>query len=317
MVYPRAHLGRTGGLEGSSATRARNLDVAIAISLLAKYYSLMTTNPASSAPTTSYLDRPEGKIGYDIDGDGQLVVLVPGMGDLRAGYRFLAPALREAGYRVASTDLRGHGDSDATFASYGDVETAGDVIALIDKIGGPAVIVGNSMGAASAVLVAADRPDLVRGLVLVGPFVRNPKTGVIKRVLLRAAMAPMWAASAWKSYLPKLYAGQRPEDFDAYRAKVVASLRRPGYAKSFSLTTRTSHDIADARLSEVSVETLVVMGEKDPDFRDPTAEAEWIAQTLHGEVVMVPDSGHYPQSQRPDVVSDAVVHFVKTLDDRA
>jgi alpha-beta hydrolase superfamily lysophospholipase len=40
------------------------------------------------------------------------VVLVPGMSDLRAGYRFLAPALRAAGYRVACTDLRGHGDSD-------------------------------------------------------------------------------------------------------------------------------------------------------------------------------------------------------------
>ena len=46
-----------------------------------------------------------------------LVVLVPGMGDLRACYRFLAPALKEAGYRVACTDLRGHGGSDATFSS--------------------------------------------------------------------------------------------------------------------------------------------------------------------------------------------------------
>jgi pimeloyl-ACP methyl ester carboxylesterase len=46
-----------------------------------------------------------------------LVVLVPGMGDLRASYRFLAPALKEAGHRVACTDLRGHGDSDAMFSS--------------------------------------------------------------------------------------------------------------------------------------------------------------------------------------------------------
>jgi pimeloyl-ACP methyl ester carboxylesterase len=46
-----------------------------------------------------------------------LVVLVPGMGDLRASYRFLAPALKEAGYQVACTDLRGHRDSDATFSS--------------------------------------------------------------------------------------------------------------------------------------------------------------------------------------------------------
>jgi alpha-beta hydrolase superfamily lysophospholipase len=41
------------------------------------------------------------------------MVLVPGTGDLRPSYRFLAPALKEAGYRVACTHLRGHGDSDA------------------------------------------------------------------------------------------------------------------------------------------------------------------------------------------------------------
>src|SRR5580692_2344116 len=115
----------------------------------------MTSHDATSVQTTRYLSRPDGRIGFDVDGDGPLVVLVPGMGDLRSGYRFLAPALREAGYRVATTDLRGHGDSDATFASYGDVETAGDVTALIEELGGPAVIVGNSMGAAAAALVAA------------------------------------------------------------------------------------------------------------------------------------------------------------------
>jgi pimeloyl-ACP methyl ester carboxylesterase len=46
-----------------------------------------------------------------------LVVLVPGMATLRASYRFLVPVLKEAGYRVVCTDLRGHSDSDATFSS--------------------------------------------------------------------------------------------------------------------------------------------------------------------------------------------------------
>jgi pimeloyl-ACP methyl ester carboxylesterase len=133
----------------------------------------MDATTSTEAPrNTTYLTRPEGRIGYDIAGSGDLVVLVPGMGDLRAVYRFLAPALREMGYRVACTDLRGHGDSDATFSSYGDEETAGDVVALIEELGGPAVIVGNSMAAGSAVLAAAQRPGLVSGLVLAGPFVR-------------------------------------------------------------------------------------------------------------------------------------------------
>src|SRR5580700_11441560 len=112
----------------------------------------METDTAARSTDTRYLTGPEGRIAYDVDGSGPLLVLVPGMGDLRATYRFLAPALRAAGYRVATTDLRGHGDSDTTFASYGDEETAGDLIALIGELGGPAVVVGNSMGAGSAVL---------------------------------------------------------------------------------------------------------------------------------------------------------------------
>src|ERR1017187_9320138 len=128
-------------------------------------------NPTQNTPTrsvattiqntaTNHLARPEGRIAYDLAGEGPLVVLVPGMGDLRAAYRFLAPALRDAGYRVACTDLRGHGDSDATFASYGDVETAGDILALIEELGGPATVVGNSMGAAAATIAAAEQPHL-------------------------------------------------------------------------------------------------------------------------------------------------------------
>ena len=266
---------------------------------------------------TNHLVRPEGRIGYDVAGEGPLVVLVPGMGDLRATYRFLAPALRDAGYRVACTDLRGHGDSDTTFSSYGDVETAGDILALIEELGGPAVIVGNSIGAAAAVLAAAEKPDSVSGLVLIGPFVRNGDVSAIQRVLLRLAMARPWAASTWKAYLPKLYAGQKPADFDDYRDRVVSSLRRAGYARAFSLTTRTNHDPAEARLGEVSAPALVVMGELDPDFPDPRAEADWIARALRARVVMVPDAGHYPQSQHPGITGEAVLPFLAEVNGHA
>jgi pimeloyl-ACP methyl ester carboxylesterase len=277
----------------------------------------MNTNTAAGVATTSYLTRPDGRVAYDVDGHGSLVVLVPGMGDLRSTYRFVAPALRDAGYRVACMDLRGHGESDATFASYGDVETAGDITALVHELGGPAVIVGNSMGAGSAVITAATRPELVRGLVLVGPFVRNPKGSALQRLFFRVAMVPLWAAPVWKSYLPKLYAGRKPDDFQEYRGSVVANLRRPGYAKAFSRTTHTTHAPAEASLPQVAAPTLVVMGAQDPDFPDPKAEAAWIGCALHAEVVMVPDAGHYPQSQRPDLTTDSVRHFLASLDQHA
>jgi len=78
-------------------------------------------------------------------------------------------------------------------------------------------------------------------------FVRNPAAGAVQHVLLRVVMAPLWAAISWKSYLPKLYAGRRPADFAEYRDQIVATLRKPGHARAFSLTTRTSHAPAEAQ----------------------------------------------------------------------
>ncbi|MDQ1748765.1 MAG: hypothetical protein QOD07_3028 [Frankiaceae bacterium] len=265
----------------------------------------------------SVIDRPGGTVAYEVAGDGPLIVCVPGMGDLRSSYRFVAPLWASAGYRVALTDLRGHGDSSATFDEYGDEATAGDITALIEKLGGPAIIVGNSLAPGSAVLVAAARPELVAGLVLVGPFVRPATLSTLQRLAFRVMMAPSWARMSWTSYLPKLYAGRKPTDFAEHRAQVSAALKRRGYAKAFSLTTHTSHEAAAAVLPSVNAPTLVVMGERDPDFPDPAAEARWIGAQLNGTTLMVPEAGHYPQAQRPDLVAPAVEAFADQVTARA
>lgn len=278
----------------------------------------MTSPAASPALPVQYLDRPEGRISYEVQGSGPLVVLVPGMGELRSSYRFLAPALAADGYTVVATDLRGHGDSDTTFTRYGDVETAGDISALIEHLGGSAVIVGNSLAAGAGVIVAADHPDQVTGLVLVGPFVRNPPANALMMAAFRAMMAPLWIAPVWKAYMPTLYGGTKPVDFAEYRAKVVTNLRRPGYGKAFSQTTRqVDHAPAEAKLDGVTAPVLVIMGERDADFKDPAAEARWIGERLHGEVVMVPDAGHYPQAQQPEITTSAVLGFLAKVTDRA
>jgi hypothetical protein len=61
---------------------------------------------------------------------------------------------------------------------------------------------------------------------------------------------------------------------------------------------------------------LVVMGDRDPDFKDQRGEAEWIASALHGEVMMVPNAGHYPQSQQPEITNAAVLRFLASLEHR-
>jgi len=277
----------------------------------------MVKPTVSPAPQTQYLNRPEGRIAYDVHGAGPLVMLVPGMGDLRSAYRFVVPTLVAAGFTVVSTDLRGHGDSDNSFSTYGDVPTANDLMALLTELG-PAVIVGNSMAAGAAVIVAADHPGLVHGLVLIGPFVRQPASNTpLNRLFLRVLMARPWAATAWRAYLPTLYAGTLPSDFSHYRDEVIRSIRRPGYARAFSLTTRTRHDQAEMSLGRMNAPVLVVMGESDPDFPDPTAEAEWIARAVNGRTEMIADAGHYPQSQQPEQVGRIISEFLTQVTDRA
>ncbi|HXR23016.1 MAG TPA: alpha/beta hydrolase [Acidimicrobiales bacterium] len=274
----------------------------------------MSTAPVEGGSAgVQFLDRDGGRVAYEVSGDGPLVFCVPGMGELRSIYRYTTPALVAKGFKVASVDLRGHGDSDATFSSYDDPAAASDVEALVDHLGGPAVIVGNSMGGAAAVMVAAARPELVAGLVLLGTLLRDQPTGAVTSLLQRLLMGGPWARAAWASYLPRLYPGRRPDDFAEHRAAIVASMRRPGYTQSFRKTTRTTHAPAEARLGEVRAPSLVVMGERDPDFRDPAAEARWLSERLKAELVMVPGAGHYPQAEYPEVVNPAVLAFVSQV----
>jgi pimeloyl-ACP methyl ester carboxylesterase len=59
------------------------------------------------------------------------------------------------------------------------------------------------------------------------------------------------------------------------------------------------------------------MGEKDPDFPDQAAEARFAADRLRGEVLMVPESGHYPMADSPHVVNPALIAFAEKAFGRA
>jgi pimeloyl-ACP methyl ester carboxylesterase len=262
---------------------------------------------------TLLLQRPEGVLAYDDAGTGPLVVAVPGMGDLRTTYDELRTALLAAGYRVVTTDLRGHGDSGAGFVTYGDEATADDVVALVEHLGaGPAVLVGNSMGASAAAVVAGDRPDLVRALVLLSPFLRNAGGSALKqaasRVLLRVLLAAPWGAAAWAGYYGTLTKGTRSPRQPAHVAAIRASLRRPGYLRAFRrFSLALDHAVVAPRVPRIQAPSLAVVGALDPDWSDPAAELAWVAEQTGARTLLVPDAGHYPQHQTPEVVTEAVL----------
>jgi pimeloyl-ACP methyl ester carboxylesterase len=275
----------------------------------------MTTSQSNNV---AVLGRPEGNIAYTDAGSGPLVVAVPGMGDVRSTYDDLAPALVDAGYRVVIADLRGHGDSGTTFRTHGDDATGADLLALVEHLGaGPAVLLGNSMGASSAAWAAAERPDLVRGLVLISPLLRQPGSPAMQRVLrlvYRALLARPWGAAFWGAYYSSISKGRRSARHAEQVAAVRQNLREPGHLRSFrDLAMALDHSVVEARLPEVAAPSLAVVGALDPDFADPAKELAWITETIGARGVLVDEVGHYPQHQAPDVVVPAVLDFLAGL----
>ena len=267
---------------------------------------------------TEYLDRDGGRIAYDVagDADAPLVVCAPSMGDLRAEYRFLAPTLIGAGYRVATMDLRGLGASGAHWPDYGVAAVGGDMLALARHLGGGSVIlIGDSMAGGAAVWAAAEAPDPVAGLVLIDPFVCDFPSPVAR--LMPLLFAGPWGAGVWIRYYASLYPSRRPADFDAYQAALAANLREPGRLNALRQMLHASKADSEAALSRVRAPALIVMGTRDPDFKDPAGEARWIAERMKATVHLVEGAGHYPHAEMPEECGSAILGFLSSVNAEA
>lgn len=269
------------------------------------------------------LEVDGGRIAYEVVGDGPLVLLSPGVADVRSSYRFLAPLIAAAGYRVASVDLRGHGESSTGWGSYSRTDTARDLLALVRDLGGPAVLVGQSFSGGAVTIAAATNPDLVSAIVEIAPFTRPPKTNVgallrnphnyRRGALLLAEFVLTGSVRAWSRYLNVAYPGSKPADWESWLALLQANLREPGRVKAAQKMFRSKPVDAAAQLPNVQSPTLVVMGSADPDFPDPEAEAAAIVGLLPagvGRYEMIDNAGHYPHAQHPQQVADILLPFL-------
>ncbi|MFH8405429.1 alpha/beta fold hydrolase [Streptomyces sp. NPDC018019] len=271
---------------------------------------------------TAFLEVAGGVLAYEVTGSGPLVVLVPGMGDSRAAFREVAARLGAAGFRAATMDLRGHGESNTGWASYTRTDTAGDVLALIRHLGGPAVIVGHSFGGGAATIAAAQEPDLVDAIVEIGPFTRAQRIDVralFSNARYRKGLCLLMGANLlrsvrlWKRYLDHAYPGSKPDGYAEYVAGLEADLRRPGRMAVVSRFGMAAPTDAGARLADVRCPALIVMGTLDPDWADPGAEGAGIVAGLPaglGRLEMVDGAGHYAHAQFPDVIAELILDFL-------
>ena len=269
---------------------------------------------AADAPAvTAYLLRPEGRIAYDLAGeDGPLVVRLPGTAELRSSHRHTRPALVQAGYQVATMDLRGHGDSDTSFAAYDDVAAGTDALALIQHLGHPAVLIGNSMrrrrrrvgGSREAAPGRRARPHrAVRPQRADEPPARAGLPPGDERPLgpTGLGLAP-----------PEAVTGTTPGRLPAAPG---CHLAEPGPTRPLGSLHSDDADEprtrrGPARRSPHAHPGGHQLGTRDPDFPDPAAEAHHIAGRLGGEVLLVDGAGHYPHADNPDAVNPTLMAFL-------
>ena len=277
--------------------------------------------------TTKYVDVNSGRIAYEVTGEGPLVVLSPGMADVRSTYRFLAPLIATAGYRVASVDLRGHGDSSIGWSSYTHADTAADLLAVIKHLGGPAIIVGQSFSGGATTLAAVSDPALVSAIVEIAPFTRPPKTSIgaiLKNshnyrsgALQIGRFFVTGSTKAWSRYLDIAYPKKKPADWDSWLSILLSNLSQQGRAAAAQKMMNSKATLQEAarKLPAVSCPVLIIMGTADSDFPDPEAEASAIVGLLptgSASYTMIDQAGHYPHAQYPEQVAEAILPFIST-----
>ncbi len=274
---------------------------------------------------TEYLNIDGGTITYDVTGQGPLVVLAHGIGDSRHSYRFLAPLLATQGYRVANVDIRGCGGSSVEWNGYSRTDIAGDLVAVARHLGGPAVIIGQSISGGAATIAAATAPDVITGVIELAPFTRAQSLdlgGLLRVKRFRAGYTQLakvmfgGSLESWKKYLD-LATPTKPADWDAELGRIDSKLREPGRMKVLQTMCKTSPADAGVQLANVTCPVLIIEGSADPDWADPRAEGEKIIADLprgRGELAVIEGAGHYPHVQTPDEVLALSLPFLtKTL----
>src|SRR5699024_2388539 len=130
-------------------------------------------NPMIATEGSDYQLRvPDGELHIRDFGTGTPVVLLHGGALDSRMWEEQIPVLTRAGYRVAAFDARGHGQSTLPTTPFRQCDDVAAIVRHLDD--GPAVLVGLSMGGASAVDTALEHPGLVRAVVAVGSGTTEP-----------------------------------------------------------------------------------------------------------------------------------------------
>lgn len=227
--------------------------------------------------------------------------------------------------RVIAVDLRGRGRSQRDprgAAGYTPLVELDDVLRLIDQAAlGPAVVIGTSRGGILAMLMAATRPDLLRGVVLndIGPELDPAGLARIRGYVGVGDAPETWeaAATALEALHGAHFPGLSAQDWLAYARRSFAEREgRPAFdydpAIGESLRGAPAGDLWPQFAALAGIPTLVLRGAHS-DLLSADTVSRMRAQKPDLVAVTVPDRGHVPFLDEPEAVA-AIDAFLARID---
>jgi 3-oxoadipate enol-lactonase len=242
-------------------------------------------------------------------GDGPLVLLLHGLSDTHGLWKHVAPALATAGYSVVAIDHYAHGRSPMPESPLTTEVMADGVAQLIEQLGGPAVVIGLSMGGGVAQVLTLRRPALVRALGLVSTsseFKPENRERFRRRgeKAIREGMAAIIEETVPRWFTPE-WPAAHPDEYAEIVATVLANPPDRFAAASRANAERGWTD----RLGEIRCPVLFVGGEQDP------MGIERVAKVYRDHIpgvrtVIVPAVSHLIPIQKPDALNAILLQWL-------
>jgi pimeloyl-ACP methyl ester carboxylesterase len=221
---------------------------------------------------------PAEGIRWECDGEGLPLVLTHGFGDSLETWSHLWPLLRGR-HRVLRWDLMGHGGSPRPKEdeAYSRDLALDDLDAMIDRVGGEAVLVGHSLGGYLSLCRSAKKPEGVRALILLstGPGYRDPV-----------------ARKRWNRGVEKV-----AKRFDVPSAAVRL--------------VEQHDDLVMANLEKIQMPVLLACGEEDTNYHAGLRYLEGRLADAH--LVLIPGAGHHPHATHAGQLHSAIEEFLSRI----
>jgi pimeloyl-ACP methyl ester carboxylesterase len=256
-------------------------------------------------------------------GQGQAVILIHGFGGSMWQWEHQQSPLSYE-FRLVTPDLIGSGLSAKPEIEYRPDQTLDYFVGFMDALHiQQAALIGNSMGAGLAIGMALTYPDRVSRLVLIDGLPANVRERLTSPSIRRAldTAAPTWLASfgnwLFGGLMIESILKEIVHDATLLTPAVIErsnrNRQRPGIIPPL-MTVRDTLPLWEAgfarRLGEIHHPTLIVWGEQDRVF--PLSVAEELQRTIKGSaLVRIPNAGHIPQWERPDLANQAMIEFLQ------